>query len=269
MNAFRFKLVCLLAVSVLSLGGSGVTLATNFLTLDIEDGSLSGSTYNENGQSYQPNPSNAAFDSPWISTINARSGSKALGLEVNPNSTGTSRFEWIWRSSVSNTSDYWYGFSFKTDPAKWPNVRVDSTGKGWVIISQWHQPYNDGNHPPAVAIRIRQNTNNQLYFDVRNNSLISNSWESGNYSITHGQWYDVVAHVKYDANGTNGIAQIKIKPSSGSTWTTLGTFTGQVGYSGSVSYAWRTGIYSGRQTAERRLFLDQVKYANTEADARP
>ena len=81
----------------------------------------------------------------------------------------------------------------------------------WNNLTSWHQ---SGSDCPAPMHLVVDGSNRRLYFDTRGGALdtttcstpYQKSWSLG--TITFGQWYDFVVHVKYSADPAVGFVEI-------------------------------------------------------------
>ena len=264
--------------------------ATLFHSITGETASVtSAGSLTENGTTYTgifkpstPPPSYVHL--PWVDTSHAYRGQKSIGFEIDPTpspvATDTDKTQ-IRISHAGDSSDLVFDntryLGFAVDI---PSANFQGPTKGAVQLAQWWQgsPYT-----PPLSVTITGSTATAADYEVRvyNNSTLGNPSSVpiilGTGSIPLDTWtnFTVMSIMDYTGGG-----QVKLWQNGSQ----LVNWTGTVGYDpGTIPYknppagtdnpnsAFDVffGPYREQQSTTQEFFFDEIRWADTFADAQP
>lgn len=250
----------------------------------------------------KPTKGTSGMITPWISgTEKYLANGKAIAVSINTASPSDSaELQKIYYQLIGGTNGdspqvlagttKFTGFSVKFD-AGWQlaNGANPNDAPGTGIYQNWQ-----GSGWPPLQLRTDESGgilrlyllmgndqmrgtggfNNNGGFSTRNPQLAYLKDASGKDLIfNRGQWYRIVVSVKFDPYGTTGLVQAWVNDVQAANW------SGKVGYTpssvgGTVSgttdgTSVEVGIYQTDTNTNHKLFLDELRYADTFAEAQP
>lgn len=251
----------------------------------------------------KPTKDTAGMITPWISgTENYKTAGKAIAVSINTSSPAdTAGLQKIYYQLIGGTNGdspqvlagttKFTGFAVKFDSGwQLANGANPNDAPGTGIYQNWQ-----GSGWPALQLRTDETGgvlrlyllmgndqmrgtggfNNNGGFVPSNPQLAYLKDTSGNtLTFNRGQWYKIVVSVKFDPFGTTGRVQAWVDDLQAANW------TGKVGYTPS-SYSSsavpgttdgtsvEVGLYQTDTDTNHKLFLDELRYADTFAEAQP
>jgi hypothetical protein len=234
---------------------------------------------------YKPTPQATWVRTPWISPSQAYVGSHAIGMEIDPVASYLSTDVDKVNHRISSGNDTfalgfgikrYTGFALKLPSA---NFQIPEAGRK-LMLAQWWQgaPYG-----PPVRFEITNATTSTVTFRVwlLNNDTLGNPSaipiDVGGGTIPFDTWTTFVVMLIPDYTGSG---QIKVWLNG----TQIVSWVGKVGYDPATKpYTGDTsgiaypnlkfdvfyGPYRDRQNRKHQVFFDEVKFADTYAEAAP
>jgi hypothetical protein len=212
---------------------------------------------NDNGFSYPIGwESNGA--KPAISTTRGRSGSNSIYFRINPDTNSAKeRSELTVVSGTPFNQERWMSFAVfvPTDFQAHPVTR-------WLILSQVWQ-YAPAS--PPIALEFQPNTSDRLQLIVRNDDTGTSAPNvvKDQILLNKGAWNTVQIGFRL-STATTGFVKLIVNGQ------TIHTHNGKVGFTGDQSNVQpRIGLYGSASTAMHEVWIDDLKYASTQAEATP
>lgn len=226
------------------------------------------------------------FTNPWLSSSSVYRGTHSLALQVNATENAPNDRDKNIVAFVRNVDSFaltfgqarYFGFAMKLGGDE-PDLFETPTN--WELIFQAWQ--DNPTECPPLAITIDTNTNPSSPVNykvkIRDESLIGNYSVDAGTTISQGTfardtWYNVVFYMKPSYLGSGLPAQVSmwvdgvLKFNNYLNWGYKPQSLGGIpGMTDKISI--QTGFYRRMQNTKQVMYLDQVKYGTTYAEADP
>lgn len=248
--------------------GNTPTLETTTINryIDAENASISGTTLQDNGQSYSiVRESNGV--QPDINSVWSYSGQKSLHFKILADTDGAKERSEI---RVRDPIDFdlgmrWYGFAMRVTPDFYNDATADDN---YNIFTQLWQ-YSPAS--PPVALSFKPNTSNAYWLSVRSDddgTVNLSTKDSRVYEGTFvlgGHSNTFVLGVRPDTNGSNGRVELwqagQLKY----------VYTGKLGFSsGRQAFKWKVGLYRDNEIRNtQEIWFDEIRYGTDHLEVDP